>query len=93
IFFDRPGLGAPCFHIRGLDHGCPDSEGGELVDTAAAFQHALEDARDLVGPCVWDIKEPAQWWIEIVDEIGEPLFMVRLSEVATTEAASADHPR
>ena len=75
------------FHIRGPDHSCLDSEGVELVDAAAAFRHAMEDARDLVGQCIWDIKDPAQWRIEIVDEIGEPLFVVRLSEAGKTEPA------
>jgi len=67
------------FHVRNSEH-TDDEEGTELPDLAAARQHALEGARDLVCS---DIKKGwlnLDHYIEVTDDTGALLFRLTFRE-------------
>ena len=56
------------FHLHDGPRSCPDAEGLELPDDAAACEEARLVARDLRG-------EPTdgRWTVEVTDEAGRPV--------------------
>jgi hypothetical protein len=72
------------FHIRNSEH-TDDEEGTDLPDLAAARDHALEGARDLV--CA-DIKKGwlnLDHYIEVADQSGTLLFRLTFREAFQIE--------
>ena len=72
------------FHIRN-DIDADDEEGAELPDIAAAREHALEGARDLVCQSVKHGHLNLDHYLEVASEDGTILFRLTFREAFEIE--------
>jgi hypothetical protein len=66
------------FHIHtGRFSGVPDTA-FELADRDAAWVEMTKVCGDLVGSISRDLKQNAEWQMELLDESKKPLYRIRL---------------
>jgi len=53
-------------------------QGIELADDRAAWDELARVCRDLVGSIARELKQNAEWQMELLDEFKEPVFRIRL---------------
>lgn len=72
------------FHLRN-DVAADDEEGRELADVAAAHQHAIESAREMVCASVHEGHLNLDHYIFVTDEAGKEVTRVTFRDAFTIE--------
>jgi hypothetical protein len=76
------------FSIRNGPYAGASDRGTELADRKAAWQELTGVCADMVGSIARNLKENAEWQMELLDETRKPVFRIRL----VAETGDADRP-
>lgn len=79
------------FHLRNDAH-TQDEEGKELPDLAAAREHALEAARDVVCGDIRRGYLNLDHYVEVTDESGDTVLKLTFREAFTIAPETRDRP-
>ncbi len=74
------GLTVPLYFFR-ISHGKysgASDNGFDLADNDAAWAEMTKVCADLVGGISRNLKQDAEWHLELLDESKKPLFRIRL---------------
>jgi hypothetical protein len=66
------------FRIRNGQFSGASSHGTELADRDAAWAEMTSVCGDLVGSISRNLKQNAEWHMELLDESKKPIFRIRL---------------
>jgi hypothetical protein len=78
------------FRIRDGRFGGPAHHAIMLADRDAAWTELTRVSRDLVGSIAREIRQNAEWQIELLDESKRPLFRIRLVSETLDDDPGAD---
>jgi hypothetical protein len=67
------------FHIQYGERHLPDEIGTDLPDEAAAWKEATITAGQLLADLDGRLKPGLQWRMEVIDQAGNPICVLRLS--------------
>jgi hypothetical protein len=81
------------FRIRDGQFGGPAHHAIILADRDAAWTELTRVSKDLVGSIAREIRQNAEWQIELLDESKRPLFRIRLVSETLDDNPGVDSDR
>jgi hypothetical protein len=76
------------FRIRNGRYSGASDHGTELAGRDAAWKELTDVCGDMVGCIARNLKQNAEWQMELLDESRKPVFRIRL----VAETHDANHP-
>jgi hypothetical protein len=66
------------FRIQAGRYSGASSHGTELADLDAAWEELTSVCGDMIGTIARHLQQDTEWQMELLDELGKPVFRIRL---------------